>query len=106
MNLPFKDFPATDSLREAVEKRADKVKTRYPEISTFEVVLAAPHQHKHQGNLFTCHIEVHLPRVEPIVIDHDPDDNHAHEDAYVAIRDAFKALEKRLEHATAHPRHR
>ncbi len=99
MSVTFRDVPASDALREALEKRIEKVHTHFREVETVDVVLAAPHRHQHKGTLYACHIEARLPRHAPCVVGRDTDDA-AHEDAYVAIRDAFDALERQLEHAT------
>lgn len=104
MTVTFRDVKATDGLKQAIEKKIERIKTHFREVEGIDVVLTAPHKHHHKGNLFSCHIEAHIPRRPPCVVGRDSED-HAHEDPYVAIRDAFAALERQLEHATAPPRH-
>jgi len=96
MQITFRDSTPSDALREAIEKRVDKVRERYGQITSCDVVISEPHKHKNQGNLFHCRIEIHLPGLQAVV-DRSPDD-HAHEDAHVAVRDAFDSLERQLEH--------
>jgi cold shock CspA family protein len=43
---------------------------------------------------------------QEIVINHEGASNHAHEDVYVAIRDAFDALDRRLEDTVRRRDHR
>jgi cold shock CspA family protein len=50
----------------------------------------------HQGNLFRVRIEVDAPRKE-LAVTHTGPRDHAHEDVYVAIRDAFRAAVRQLE---------
>jgi cold shock CspA family protein len=40
-----------------------------------------------------------------LVTDRDPGKHHAHEDAYVAVRDAFNAIQRQLETYTEKKRH-
>jgi Sigma 54 modulation protein / S30EA ribosomal protein len=54
------------------------------------------HRHHHQGNLYHVSLRLHLPGHD-IFVTHDPERNHAHEDVYVAMRDACEAARKQLE---------
>lgn len=48
-----------------------------------------------QGNLFHVRVDLKVPG-EEIVVARTAGDNHAHENVYVAIRDAFLAVERQL----------
>ena len=58
-------------------------------------MLDSPHNNHHKGRVYSVGIEVHLPQLE-VRVNQDQHDNHAHEDLYVAIRDAFNAAERQL----------
>jgi cold shock CspA family protein/ribosome-associated translation inhibitor RaiA len=60
------------------------------------VMIESHHRHHHKGKLYHVRIDLTVPGSE-LVVSRDPDENHAHEDAYVAIRDAFDAMERQLE---------
>ena len=60
------------------------------------VTVEAPHKHHHQGNLYTVRIDLRYPGGETVV-SRDPSAHHAHEDVYVALRDAFKAVRRQLQ---------
>jgi cold shock CspA family protein/ribosome-associated translation inhibitor RaiA len=85
---------------EAVEARArERVEAlehfRYG-ITDCHVTIDAPHRHHHQGQLYAVRLRIHVPGSE-IVINHGSGaDKHAHEDVYVALRDAFDAAERQL----------
>jgi cold shock CspA family protein len=53
-------------------------------------------RHRHQGRMYRVRIDLTVPGGE-IVIGHDPGRDHRHEDAYVALHDAFEAARRRLE---------
>jgi cold shock CspA family protein len=50
-----------------------------------------------QGELFDVRIHIVMPSHEDVVVDRNPPADHAHEDPYVAIRDAFNAARRRLQ---------
>jgi ribosome-associated translation inhibitor RaiA len=60
------------------------------------VVIELHHRHHHQGNLYHVRVDLKVPDAE-IVASREPAEHHAHEDVYVAIRDAFNAVRRRLE---------
>ena len=55
-----------------------------------------PAPRRQQGNLFRVRVALKVPGSE-IVVGRDPEAHHAHEDVYVAIRDAFDATRRLLE---------
>ena len=60
------------------------------------VAVELHHRHHHQGNLFHVRVDLKVPDSE-IVANREPSEHHAHEDVYVAIRDAFDAVRRQLE---------
>ncbi len=60
------------------------------------VVIEAPHRHHQKGNTFCVSVEVTVPHAE-IVANRDSGRDPAHEDVYVAIRDAFLAVNRKLQ---------
>ena len=60
------------------------------------VVVEPLPQHSHQGALHDIRIDIMLPD-EEIAIRHAHPGDHAHEDPYVALRDAFRAARRKLE---------
>jgi ribosome-associated translation inhibitor RaiA len=58
-------------------------------------VLDSPHNHHYKGKVYSVGLEIHTPAIE-VRVNQDQHDNHAHEDLYVAIRDAFNAAERQL----------
>ena len=54
------------------------------------------HGRHQQGNLYSIHVVLKVPDRD-IVVDRNQGDKHAHEDAYVTVRDAFDAVHRQLE---------
>ena len=91
LQITFRDFPQSAALEAAIREKAEKLNQFYPHIMRCHVVLEMPAKHKHQGKEFTVRIDLTVPGKE-IVITHDH-----HEDAYVALRDAFDIAKRQLD---------
>ena len=96
LQITFRDIPRSDAVEAKIREKAAKLDVFYDQIMACQVVIEAPHGHHHQGYLYHVRIDLTVPNGE-IVINRDPADNHAHEDAYVAIRDAFDAARRKLQ---------
>jgi ribosome-associated translation inhibitor RaiA len=85
---------------EAVRVRGEALLSRLGRLSgdimRGKMVIESRHRHHHRGNVYHVSIKMHLPGLD-IEVSHDPELNHAHEDVYVAMRDAFRAARRQLE---------
>jgi ribosomal subunit interface protein len=95
LQVSFKDIEISDFVYQDIVEHAEKLERFFDRIVSCQVVVSAPHhRHKH-GNVYHIQVRLHLPGSE-IIFTTEPEKNHAHEDVYVAIRDAFGAVERRL----------
>ncbi len=91
LEITFQGVEKSHAIEAKIAERAAKLERHFDRITHMRVVVAAPHRHSHKGKIYQIKIEVGLPERAPVVIAHDPEVNHAHEDLLVAIRDAFDA---------------
>jgi ribosomal subunit interface protein len=91
----FRNIDHSISVEEAVQKRLEKLERFCDEIHSLKVTLESPHNYHHKGKVYHVGVEAMIPNHD-IVVTHDHHDKHAHEDIYVAIRDAFNAVERKL----------
>lgn len=96
LEIVFRDFPPSPAVEAKIRQRAEKLDQLYPRIMSCRVVVESHHKHKHNGILYHVRIDLTVPGAE-LVASREPHDNHAHEDVYVAIRDAFDAMRRQLE---------
>ncbi len=96
LQIRFHKVEPSEAVEAAIRKRAEQLEHFAPDIISCRVTLDAPHKHHHQGNLYQVKIDIRTP-VGEIVVSRSPDEHQAHEDAYVAIRDAFKAARRQLQ---------
>jgi len=99
MRLPFHityhNMDASAAVEEAVREKVDKLRQFSDHITHCQVTVDAPHKHHHKGKIYSVLIELHVPDSE-IVVSRNPSENHAHEDVYVAVRDAFNSARRQL----------
>ncbi len=104
----------SDAVTARIRAEAAKLDRYYNRITSCRVLVEAPHRHHRRGGPFHLRIDLRVPR-EEIVVKHEPSLHHAlahddsskwvkhleaggpHKDMYVTIRDAFKAVRRRLE---------
>ena len=91
----FRGLEHSDAVEQVVHKRLEKLERFNDQIQSLRVTLEIPHNNHHKGKVFHVGVEALIPHHE-IVVNHDQHDKHSHEDIYVAIRDAFDAVERQL----------
>lgn len=96
VQITFRNMEPSDAVQARIQEWASKLERYHGHIIGCRVMIEAPHRHHHQGKLFHVRIDLTVPDGE-VVVKREPADHHAHEDVYVAIRDAFKAAQRRLE---------
>lgn len=96
LQITFRHIEHSPALEAHIHQLANRLDRYTQEIMSCRVVIEAPHRHQHQGSLYTVHLDITLPGGE-IAVTRDQHNNHAHEDAHVALRDAFLAAERQLE---------
>ncbi|HYM32202.1 MAG TPA: HPF/RaiA family ribosome-associated protein [Candidatus Cybelea sp.] len=96
LTVTFRNLDASPAVEADVRKHADKLERFFPRIMSCNVVVEAPNRRRHKGNLYRVRIDLKVPGQEIVVNETGPK-NHAHEDIYVAVRDAFDAVVRRLE---------
>jgi len=79
-----------------VHELADRLERYSDDIMGCRVVIEARHHHHHQGNLYHVRIDLTVPDAQ-LVVSREPAKHHAHEDLYVAIRDAFNGIRRQVE---------
>lgn len=103
--ITFLDFPESDAIWLAVQKRIEKLEHFYNQIIRCEVVISCPHRHRHTARLYNVQIHVIMAGEDVIVNRHPPKDE-SHRDVYISIRDAFNAAERILQDKVRIVRHK
>ena len=96
LQITFSGMQASPAVESKIRERADKLERFHGRIGGCRVVVDAPHRHHSKGRLYAVHLSITIPGQE-ILVGKGVGDDHAHEDVYVAIRDAFDAAERQLD---------
>jgi ribosome-associated translation inhibitor RaiA len=96
IEVRFRDMETSPALEQFVRRWAAKLGRVHERIGGCEVVIERPHQSHHQGQHVHVRIALAVPGPD-IVVSHGQERDGAHEDAYVAVRDAFRAARRQLE---------
>lgn len=94
--ISFRDMEPSKSLEALIEKRVKKIEKIFSHISACRVIIEAPHKHRLRGNLFHVRVDLSAPQRE-LVASRDVGVRIAHEQVNVAVRDAFSALQRKLQ---------
>jgi len=96
LQISFRNMDRSDAVEAKAREKAAKLEAFFDHITSCRVVVEAPERRHHKGKLFHVRIELGVPGKELVVSRH-PKGKHAHEDVYVALRDAFDAARRQLE---------
>jgi ribosomal subunit interface protein len=91
IQITVHDLPDSQALEDCIHKKIKKLEQLHQQINSCRVLIEATQKHKRQGKLYSVHIDLTVPGKELAV------NRKCNEDLYVAIRDAFFALERQLE---------
>jgi cold shock CspA family protein/ribosome-associated translation inhibitor RaiA len=120
LQITFRNMAPSLAIESNVREKAAKLDELYPEIMSCRVIVEAPHRHHHKGKAYLTRIDLTVPGAELVVNRapkrlaaaklngddepekdfaevHEPSKHAAHEDLYVAIRDAFNAAGRKLQ---------
>jgi cold shock CspA family protein/ribosome-associated translation inhibitor RaiA len=120
LQITFRDMPPSKAIEDIIRDKANKLDSLYDDIMSCRVIVEAPHRHHHKGKAYVVRVNMTVPGGELVVNrepkrlvaarsahagdlektmaeNHEPSKHAAHEDAYVAIRDAFNAAARKLQ---------
>ncbi len=104
LQVTFRNMVPSEAVERRIWEHIEGLGRFSDRIMGCRVVVEARHRRRHQGNLFHIRIDMTVPGGE-IVVSREPALHQAHEDVYVAFRDAFDAVRRRLEdHERRHRR--
>ena len=94
--INFHQLPHSAGLEAEVLHRIAELEAIHDRITSCRVTIEAPPHHQQHGRLFSVHVDLRIPGAE-IIADRATGNRAAHEDPYVAVRDAFRAARRQLE---------
>lgn len=96
VQVTFRDMEPSVAVDAYIRNWVGKLEHIYSRIERCEVVVERPHQRHLKGQRFHVRVTLAVPGRD-VVVSRDHALNGAHEDVYVAVRDAFRAARRQLE---------
>jgi len=87
----------SESLRRRIQREAGKLERFHDRITSCRVAVIGRGGKSRQGGLYGVRLQFSGPGLGEVVVTRNPPADHAHEDAFVAVRDAFAAARRRLQ---------
>ncbi|CAM3026139.1 sigma 54 modulation protein YhbH [Legionella steigerwaltii] len=94
IKIVFNNLRRSRAIEANARKHAEKLGTYCDRILNCHISLET-HRHHNKGKIYHVRIDLKVPNAE-LVANRDLAENHAHEDIYVTIRDAFLAMTRQL----------
>ena len=98
LEITFHNMRSSDAIESDIRKRVSKLEKLYGRMVSCRVSIEARTKQHRTGNVYECHIEMHVPG-RHLVVSREPmhvGERHANTDVRASIRDAFKAAEAQL----------
>jgi ribosomal subunit interface protein len=94
IQVSFRNITHSDAVEKKIREKVKKLQQYTKKIMFCRITVGTPHRQHHTGRLYHIRVALMLPG-DKLVVARDPE-NHAHEDIYIAIRDAFEAVRRQL----------
>jgi ribosome-associated translation inhibitor RaiA len=94
--ISFRGMEMSEALEQKIRGRIADLEQIYDRITGCGVVVESRHKHPSGGRSFHVAIDMAVPG-KNIAVRRDPAANHGHEDAYIAVHEAFDAARRQLE---------
>lgn len=108
MSLPiqitWRGIPRSAALETRIRELAQRLEKFSSHMIHCHVVIETPQKHGHQGRLYEVHIQITAPGAQ-LIAQREHLERHTHEDPFVAVRDAFRAVRRQLEDYERKHRH-
>ena len=96
LQITFRQMEPSPAIVARIRESAAKLERFSAQIMRCHVIVEPLSHRQNKGALFEFHIDITLPDQE-IAIRRAHPASHAHEDPYVALRDAFRAARRKIE---------
>lgn len=103
LRITFRHMEPSPALESRVREHTERLERFYDRIIGCHVVIERPPAHRNKGAPFDVKIDLTVPG-EDIVVRSQRANDDAHADVYIALRDAFDSVRRRLQDYTREQR--
>jgi len=95
--ITFEGSDSSDAARDVIIREIARLETHNQRITGCRVTVVAPSRKHRHGTGFQVHISLTIPPHENIIVNNSASDDARHEDAEVAIKDAFASARRQVD---------
>lgn len=96
LQISFRGMEPSPAVEAQVRRHAEELERFSDRLLGCRIVIEEVNADHREGRIYGVRIDLAVPG-GPVIVNREPGQHHAHEDIYVAIRDAFDAARRRLE---------
>jgi ribosomal subunit interface protein len=96
LEIAFHNVRPSEAIEQRVRERVARMQRYFAHVNSCRVVFEMPHRSPQNPLEYHVRIETRVPDKE-FVVSRDPGDRGAHFDPFIAVRDAFDAMDRQLE---------
>lgn len=95
VQITFLGMPRSAAVEAQVQRWVGRLEHSFGRLVRCATWVELPHRHQRKGKTFRVRVELAVPG-STLVVNRDAGADHAHENVYVAIADAFRAARRQL----------
>ncbi len=97
LEIHFHGLDKSEAVETRVKEKFAKLEKHFHRMSSCRVVIEAPHRNPAKAKVFQVKIEIAVRGGSPIIVNHDREGAHAHDELPLAVRDAFDAAIRKVD---------
>lgn len=97
LEISFHGLERSEAVEQRVREKFKRIEGHFERITHARVVIEAPQRRTPLPKFFHVRIDIGIPGMKSIVVKHEPEDEHAHTDVMLALRDAFTAAQRQVD---------
>ncbi|HRK18038.1 MAG TPA: HPF/RaiA family ribosome-associated protein [Hyphomicrobiaceae bacterium] len=100
LDITFHGLDRSEAVETRVREKFAKLERYFDRITSARVVIEAAQRNSEKVKVVGVKIEVGVPGRKPLIVSHEREAAHAHDDVLLALRDAFDIAQRQID-ATA-----
>jgi ribosomal subunit interface protein len=104
IQITYRHFPASEALSALIRDESSKLERFSDRITRCHVVVEIPHKHRRTGRHFHVRVDVAVPGCV-LTAGREPDEHAEHENAFLAVSEAFECSRRQLQEYGRRLRH-
>ncbi|HTZ37255.1 MAG TPA: HPF/RaiA family ribosome-associated protein [Stellaceae bacterium] len=97
LQITFRDLPSSTAVEAQIRERAEGLSRIFDRLQSCRVIVEGRHRPQRAGKVFHLRLELTVPG-RMIAVGQGPAELHPHDDVFVAVRAAFDAARRQLDH--------